>query len=1036
MKPTTRMLLSLMAGLALAGQPVPLAAAESAPSAAAIRAAAPLPGGLFVHAGARDATVAMDLAKAGPWIGVLLAADSVSAETMRVAVAKAGLTGQVSVLSGLAAQGLPFAANSVSALIIENGYPAADAERLRVLRPDGVLFAAVGSVWRRGVKPRPKEMDDWPQWHGDATQNDGNQDTLVGQPRGLQWTAGSSIPNSFGVRTNGQVIVSQESGGTRGPNRLVGRDAFNGARLWEVELTLSSQYAFLVDGDRVYLHAESETPRPMVALDIRTGKQVASFDAGFAAKTLDMKGRPAKGEMPRQWPWPQALAIDGILVQRFGQDLYALDGASGKLLWKQTLTGDELFGYIAAADGLLVVSEGVGFGTANAYISGFSRMGIRRVVARQLRTGAVAWTRNWSGPKRENEPEVAHIAIGPGQVGIAAVQKATKDDKAPNGEPAKGWGYLVNLDLKTGKQNWIYEHMERYNGGWMALGLAGHSYFRTYFHGGRQWMVEFNRPRPYDPATGKLGTTEWAYSFRCHPGRTTPDLAIGSLFVSCFSDDRIYWSEAARAPCDVGTFPANGLLYQSANGCPCFAWLPNDNAFTSEAPPAPITANRLEKGAAVPAASAAGPWPVADSWPMHMRDSQRSNWTETALSASPAVAWTVKPGGGNSVSPMVASEWSAQLTKLGPLGSPSHAEGAIVLPLPDQQAVVCLDPKTGAQRWRAQVEGRVDSAPTLYRGLAIFGTRLGWVYALNRDTGALVWRFLAAPAARTILANGQPESAWPVFGTVAILNDTLWVAAGREVSIDEGYWWWALDPLTGAVRKQATTGFSGEWMRESTAPKDAKGRVDVTAGRFGSAATPLASDGQNLFMQKFGLDLATGNRIASGAGASWQADQPLYAQPGMYGFLYAGDHIPGGQSGVASWFASQPAKIFAWKGKQAIGLASGRSFTGGRPGYEGGSTVTMVEVLPAKDPKTGWVKPIWSVDLPKDTTRSRDANAIGVAGNAVVYVFGRTVFAVSLAEGKPLWNVALPSPGIFAGMSIAQGQITVACQDGSVVAIR
>jgi outer membrane protein assembly factor BamB len=1020
------------AGGAKAVAPTMTTSSSDKPTAASIASATLLRGGLMVHAGARDAVLAIEMTKVGAWIVAVIPADAKAAEAIRSAVVQAGLAGQITVMSGLTAQGLPFATNAVSALVVEGGYEAAETERQRVLSPGGVLLAETGGAWKRSSKARPKEMDVWAQWHGDATQNDGNQDSLVGQPRSLQWTGGTAVSTDHGVRTNGRITVNQErSAAGRGPMRIVGRDAFNGARLWEIEGTISSQYAFLMDADRVYLHLESDEPSPMVALDIRTGKQLVAYDAGFKAKNLDMKGRSSKAEGSRKWPWPQALILDGVLVQRFGQSLYALDAGTGRLLWKQELTGDDLFGYIAAKDGLLVVSEGPGFGTSNAYIAGFSRMGLSRVVARDLKTGATRWTWDWSGPKRDDVAEVSHIAIGPGQVGISAVQKAPAGTKMPNGETIRGWGYLIQLDLKTGKQNWIYEHLERYNQGWMAPGLSGHNYFRTYFHDGRQYMVEFSKPRPYDPATGKLTTPEWSYNFRCHPGRTTPELAIGSLFVGSFTDDRYYFCETSRSPCDIGTFPANGLIYQTSNSCPCIAWLPGDNAFSSVAPPAPITATRLEKGTASPAPAPAGAWPAPDAWPMHMRDSLRSNWTETRLAAAPKIAWTKKVDTASKVTGMVAQEWAGQLMKAGPLGGPSHAEGAIILPLPDQQAVVCLDPKTGAERWRTQVEGRVDSAPTIYRGLVLFGTHMGWVYALNRDTGALVWRFLAAPAARNILANGQVESSWPVFGTVSIIDDTLWVAAGREIAMDDGYWWWALDPITGAVKKELKVGFSGEWMHESTAPKDAKGRVDYNAGRLGCAATPLTSDGQILFMQSYGIDTKTGEKVPAVLDSDWYKPGPRAIRPGMYGIQNSGDQVVGARTGVANCLLDRKAKAFAWKGDRFIGLGAG-----GKGRYDKSDEITMFEALPNGDSKTGFSKEIWKVATPTNGRRVLDANAIGVATDVVVYVHGSTVFAVSLQDGKELWNLPLPSRGIYSGMSIAEGQVTVVCEDGSVVGIR
>jgi outer membrane protein assembly factor BamB len=98
---------------------------------------------------------------------------------------------------------------------------------------------------------------------------------------------------------------------------------------------------------------------------------------------------------------------------------------------------------------------------------------------------------------------------------------------------------------------------------------------------------------------------------------------------------------------------------------------------------------------------------------------------------------------------------------------------------------------------RSPVEGRVDSAPTIAGGLVLCGTRDGWVYALNRDDGRLVWRFLAAPRRELMVADGQLESPWPVLGSVNATDEGVWAVAGRHTDTDGGMWWWRLDTATG-----------------------------------------------------------------------------------------------------------------------------------------------------------------------------------------------------------------------------------------------
>ncbi len=109
------------------------------------------------------------------------------------------------------------------------------------------------------------------------------------------------------------------------------------------------------------------------------------------------------------------------------------------------------------------------------------------------------------------------------------------------------------------------------------------------------------------------------------------------------------------------------------------------------------------------------------------------------------------------------------------------------------------DAATGKLLWKFIAGGRVDSSPTYHAGLLLFGANDGCVYCLNAHDGALVWRFLAAPNERRIVAFGQVESPWPVHGTVLVMNSLAYVAAGRSTLIDGGAHFYALEPRTGKV---------------------------------------------------------------------------------------------------------------------------------------------------------------------------------------------------------------------------------------------
>jgi outer membrane protein assembly factor BamB len=151
------------------------------------------------------------------------------------------------------------------------------------------------------------------------------------------------------------------------------------------------------------------------------------------------------------------------------------------------------------------------------------------------------------------------------------------------------------------------------------------------------------------------------------------------------------------------------------------------------------------------------------------------------------------------VSPKLKPAWSTKLATRG--SAPVIAGGTVFVADVDAHAVCALDAADGRERWRFVTGARVDSPPTLHRGLVLFGSRDGWVYAVRADDGALVWRFQALPD-RLICAFEQLESTWPVSGSILVKDGIAYFAAGRNSFLDGGVFLFGLDPLTGRMLHQ------------------------------------------------------------------------------------------------------------------------------------------------------------------------------------------------------------------------------------------
>ena len=118
----------------------------------------------------------------------------------------------------------------------------------------------------------------------------------------------------------------------------------------------------------------------------------------------------------------------------------------------------------------------------------------------------------------------------------------------------------------------------------------------------------------------------------------------------------------------------------------------------------------------------------------------------------------------------------------------------------DSYTLHALDRETGKTRWTYIADGRIDSPPTYYKGMVLFGSRTGWVHCLRASDGQLVWKFSGMPERRLICDTGRLESAWPVNGSVMVFQDTVYFAAGRNSFLDGGIGVFALDPATGTMK--------------------------------------------------------------------------------------------------------------------------------------------------------------------------------------------------------------------------------------------
>lgn len=102
---------------------------------------------------------------------------------------------------------------------------------------------------------------------------------------------------------------------------------------------------------------------------------------------------------------------------------------------------------------------------------------------------------------------------------------------------------------------------------------------------------------------------------------------------------------------------------------------------------------------------------------------------------------------------------------------------------------------------------------------------------------------------RGIVAQGQLESAWPVHGSVLVVNGMLYAAAGRSSYLDGGMYLVALEPHTGNLQFHK--------ILDSRQPDGAQ--VFDEEGVEGYLNDVLSSNGEVVFLRHQVFDL-NGNR--------------------------------------------------------------------------------------------------------------------------------------------------------------------------------
>ncbi len=770
-------------------------------------------GGLCVMAGSGvNMELAKDLGRTGRYLVQILEPQAAQVAALQAQLHEAGLYGVVSV-DQLSQSRLPYTENLVNVLLVSGDAAGLKlSEACRVLVPGGALLVdercaseadmqAAGledrkpveldKRWRMGRKTRANGMDQWPLPRHGADNNPVSNDIMVGPPRRVRWVNGPQQEISSMVTEGGRNFYAG----------VLVRDSFNGLKLWETKLTPSPavggfSYKGLTGSvrpvamkDRLYAYSDKK----VVALDATTGQVVREY-----AEAGQPQGILVERDM--------LLAIDKT-------GLRAVDAAEGRLRWR--VEAVEARFVVIGKDAVSFIEGATSPGTALTLTS----IG--------LADGKLRWRKNdldWL-PKVRNL--VCHDSL------VACEVSTLNDNKQGNAIhilSATDGALLWSREYVPGSQHmkqarvmfvddliWIIEDPKSPTPG---LKPAKPEPVVT---GNNKAKSTAAKPKPakpdldvtgarkarcvgLDPKTGKVKKSFPAGLTHCFPPVATPRyLLSGELSLTDLRSGKLDANRITKAACgrDAGWIPANGLIYTSPKHCICWPMLRDYSALAparAEGDPMDGIGVRRFKPEPGVATVPDGVAPESSNrdWPSYRHDARRSGCSEAAVPKELRVLWSKSLG--DRPQTTITEDWRENYFIRGPVGPPVVAGETVFVTRPDAHQVVALNLKTGVIRWTFTANGRVDTAPTIHKGVCLFGSKSGYVYALRADNGQLLWRLRAAPVDERIVAYGQLESPWPVPGSVLVADDVAYFAAGRQPLADGGILVFAVNYATGALK--------------------------------------------------------------------------------------------------------------------------------------------------------------------------------------------------------------------------------------------
>ncbi|MCX6326888.1 MAG: PQQ-binding-like beta-propeller repeat protein [Bacteroidia bacterium] len=161
-------------------------------------------------------------------------------------------------------------------------------------------------------------------------------------------------------------------------------------------------------------------------------------------------------------------------------------------------------------------------------------------------------------------------------------------------------------------------------------------------------------------------------------------------------------------------------------------------------------------------------------WPMWRYDYGRSASTPEQLADKLYLQWQVKY---SERSPVWDDPLNQNLMQFDRIFEPIVADNKIFFGFNDQDKVIALDINSGKELWHYYADGPVRLPLAANNDKIYFISDDGNCYCLNADNGSLVWKLSLAPASNKLLGNKRLISMWPARGGIVIKNNIIYSAA-------------------------------------------------------------------------------------------------------------------------------------------------------------------------------------------------------------------------------------------------------------------